>query len=200
MRHKTLLTTGEVAAHCAVSYEAVNNWIRGGRLKAYTTPGGHYRIRLDDFETFLAASGLPPFEEGSSHKRKLLVVDDQAEIVAAVMSFFRETGGYEVATASNGYEAGIQVVTFDPDLVMSDLMLPCMNGLEVCQTIKTTPATQHILVLAITGYPDEYPREQAVACGADGYLVKPFTMEVLKQHVEALFAQHPRRPRAVWVS
>lgn len=58
-----LLTTRDVARYCGVTSVTVSRWIRGGRLKAYTTPGGHYRIRKQDFKEFLEASGLPVDEQ-----------------------------------------------------------------------------------------------------------------------------------------
>lgn len=199
MRRKTLLTTGDVTAHCAVSYEAVNNWIKDGRLKAYTTPGGHYRIRLDDFHAFLKTYGMPPYETPQSRKRKVLVVDDKAELVRTIIEFLEATGEYECVSARDGFEAGLLVPTFGPDLVLLDLMMPQMDGFQVCRRLKADPKTQSIQILVMTAYPEDGNLEKARACGADECLVKPFTIGTLKQQVEALFAQHARRLRAVRV-
>jgi len=67
--------------------------------------------------------------------------------------------------------------------------MPYLNGIEVCRRIKTTPETQHILVVAITGHPEDGNQERVLAAGAETCLVKPFRLETLKQRVDALFAR-----------
>lgn len=197
MRRKTVVTTGEVAAHCQVSYETVHNWIRAGHLNAHVTPGRRHRIVLDEFRRFLTAHGMPPYEMASPRKRKLLVVDDEAVLVKTITEFFEATGEYECAAAGDGFEAGLLVLTFGPDLVLLDLRMPQMDGFQVCRRLKSDPKTQPIQILVMTAYPEDGHLDKARACGADECLVKPFTLEALKQTVEALFEQHARRSRAV---
>lgn len=193
-RTRTLITTGVVAAHCEVSYEGVMKWIRAGKLRAaYITPGGQSRIRIADFQAFLARYDLPPY--APSPRRKLLIVDNEPDLVRPIQDFFTTTTDYDCATAANGFEAGTTVLTFKPDLVILDLIMPGLNGIEVCRQIKTMPETRHILVVAMTGYPDEGNLERMLAAGAEACLVKPFTLETLRQTVETVFATSPRRDR-----
>lgn len=188
-KEKTVITTGVVAAHCQVSYDTVKHWIRQGKLPAYETPGRRHYILIDEFKAFLKAYGMPPFEAPQPRKRKVLVVDDEAELVKTIMAFFEATGEYTCASAADGYEAGKQMMKFDPSLVVLDVIMPYLNGIEICRKIKTTLDTRHILVLAITGYPEEGYGEQVLAAGADDCLIKPFPLETLKQRVDALFAR-----------
>lgn len=192
---KTVITTGVVAAHCQVSYETVKQWIRQGKLPAYATPGRRHYIQIDDFRAFLDTYGMPPFDPGRSRKRKILVVDDEACLVQMITQFLTDTGDYECTSASNGYEAGVQVMAFRPDLVILDLIMPRIDGFTVCQKLKATPATQHILVLAVTAYPEDGDLETIIARGADACLVKPFTMQAMKQQVETLFTKRLYKPR-----
>ena len=187
MKKRTILTTGDVAGHCQVSYETVKNWIKAGKLKAFKTPGDHSRILIEDFRQFLQEYDMPPYDESVSDARMILVVDDTEELVRGVTDFFNMMDGYEAGSAFDGYEAGVQVTTFRPDLIILDLIMPHVNGFEVCKKIKSDPATQHIRILAITAHPEDGNLERILACGADDCLEKPFKLEALKDKVEALF-------------
>ncbi len=188
MNQQSLLTTGEVAAHCQVSVKTVNNWINKGTLQAAITPGRHHRIAVTVFNTFLRAHNLPLFGESPDLKRRILVVDDEADVTQVIVKGLRKTGQYEVANAADGFEAGIQVARFGPDLVVLDLMMPNLDGFQVCRLIKSNPDTRHIKVLVLTGYASEQNKGLAMECGADAFLAKPIELEQLREHVEKLFA------------
>jgi excisionase family DNA binding protein len=196
-QNRLFITTGVVAAHCGVTYEAVAQWIRKGKLLAYTTPGGQSRIRVTDFQRFLDHYGLPPFDPAPSEHGKLLIVDDDAPLLRMMETFFTQTTDYQCATAANGFEAGIKAAIFRPDVMILDLMMPGLNGIEVCQRIKSMPETRHIRVLAITGHPERGRQEGVLAAGAEACLVKPVALETLHQHVGRLFEErgHPVQPR-----
>lgn len=184
-----LLSAGEVAAHCRVSYEAVKHWVQTGKLKAYTTPGGHRRVRVEDFQEFLQKYRLPPREEAGAHKRRVLIVDDDPAIVQLLTRFFGKMGEYDLATAEDGFDAGLQLATFRPELVVLDLVMPNLDGFTVCRKIKSAPATRNTRVLVITGYPTDENIQKTLECGADGCLAKPFKMAELKKRVEGLFKE-----------
>lgn len=197
MKKRTSITTGTVAEHCEVTYETVKNWIRQGKLPAFETPGGHHRILMDEFDEFLARYGMPAYEGPYGRKPKVLIVDDDKALVSTITDYFTTVAGYECASATNGYEAGVQVMAFDPDLVILDLIMPMMNGFDVCQSIKSSKATDHIEVLAITGHPEDGNAEKIKACGADDVLPKPFKLEVLHEHSNKLFETRRSRRRSV---
>lgn len=187
MKKAGLMTAGEVAAHCHVSYQAVKQWVTSGKLKAYFTPGRHRRIRVEDFREFLQKYDMPPLEETSASKRRVLIVDDDPAIVHLLTRFFGKMGEYDLATAEDGFDAGIQMTSFRPDLVVLDLMMPNLDGFTVCRKIKSAPATRDIQVLVITGYCTGENVQKALKCGADDCLAKPFKMGELKKRVEGLF-------------
>jgi excisionase family DNA binding protein len=193
MKKHVMFTTGDIAAHCHVSHETVNNWIKAGKLNAYTTPGRHYRIRLDDVREFLRRYGLPPLDEPLAEKRKILVVDDHAGLVDTITRFFGMTDEYAVASAADGYEAGLLVARFRPDLIILDLFMPYIDGFTVCRKIKADPDTSHIIVLVITGHPEGGNIEKALEYGADACLLKPFKMDELKRTVDELFEKRGKR-------
>jgi excisionase family DNA binding protein len=186
MKNEALFTTGEIAAHCRVSYEAVSKWIKSGKLKAYTTPGRHHRVRRDDFEAFLREYNLPPLT--GSARRKVLIVDDDPAILRLLGAYFGKMENYEVATATDGFEAGIQIAGSCPQLVILDLMMPNIDGFKVCQGIKSNLQTQQTIVVVLTGYATPENVRRAMECGADCCLEKPVALEALEQHLEVLWA------------
>lgn len=191
MSKTPLMTTGEVAAHCRVSYETVDKWIKSGKLKAYTTPGRHRRIGAEDFREFLKQYNLPPLEEAPVSRKRMLIVDDDPALVQMLSRFFGKAYEYEVATAADGFEAGIQITKFRPELVVLDLMMPHLDGFAVCKKIKSAPETRDIRILVITGYATGENVQRALECGADCCLAKPFQMDELKKKVDELFAGAP---------
>ena len=197
LKRRTSITTGTVAEHCEVTYETVKNWIRQDKLPAYETPGGHHRILITEFNDFLERYGMPAYEDPAAHKPRILVVDDDEILTSTMSDYFTKVVDYECATASDGYETGVKIVKFEPDLVILDLIMPNMNGFEVCEKIKSSKETDHILVLVITGHPEDGNNDSIVACGADEVLAKPFKMDALNGIVEKLFAKRKTRRRSV---
>lgn len=181
------MTTGEIAAHCRVSYEAVSKWIKSGKLKAYTTPGRHHRVCRADFEEFLKEYNLPPLAEPVLH-RKVLIVDDDPAILRMLSTLFSKTGEYEVATAADGFEAGIQIAGNCPHLVILDLMMPNIDGFKVCRGIKSNPQTRQAIVVVLTGYATPENVRKALECGADCCLEKPVSLGDLEQKLAELWA------------
>jgi excisionase family DNA binding protein len=189
MRRHRFLTTGDIADYCEVTNAAVLKWIDAGKLPVFTTPGGHYRVLRNDFRHFLVRHGMFVddgfFGKGHSRKR-ILIVDDEPAVVAFIESALRLTGAYELATATDGFDAGQQVITFEPDLIVLDIMLPGMDGFEVCSRVKTDPGTAHVKILAVTGFVTEENIRKMLRAGADDYLGKPLKIQDLLDKVEHL--------------
>jgi len=185
-RRRRALTTGQMAEYCQVRPATVFNWIKGGKLKAYSTPGGHYRVRLEDFLDFLEKYEIPIDEDFfASPGSRILIVDDEPNVVEFIERALSGAGeDYLFERASDGYEAGLKVASFEPNLVILDLVMPRVDGFEVCRRIKTDLETLGTKVLVVTGYPEEV--ERAKECGADDYLVKPLRVEELREKVSNL--------------
>jgi excisionase family DNA binding protein len=193
MKRHRFLTTGDIASYCEVTSAAVLKWIDSGKLPVFTTPGGHYRILRTDFRDFLTQHGMfideGFFGKDRSNKR-ILIVDDEPGVVTFIESALRLEGKYALASASDGFEAGQLVVSFQPDLIILDIMLPGMDGFEVCSRVKTDPKTAHIKVLAVTGFATDENIQKMLHAGADDYLAKPLSMKDLLAKVnELLFTQ-----------
>lgn len=189
MRRQRFLTTGDIASYCEVTSAAVLKWIGSGKLPVFTTPGGHYRILRTDFRNFLLYHGMfideGFFGKGRGRKR-VLIVDDEPTVVTFIEGALLLEGKYELATAGDGFDAGQQVITFNPDLIILDIMLPGMDGFEVCRRVKTDAATQHIKILAVTGFATEENIRRILHTGADDYLAKPLKLQDLQDKVAEL--------------
>ena len=134
------LTTGDVVKECGVSPASVKKWIGQAKLRALRTPGRHFRIPVEEFQRFRGAYRFPAEPE---HAPRILVVDDSPIVVDFVMDTLRDVlPGSELEDASNGYEGLLKVGTFCPDLLVLDLRMPGLDGLEVCRRIKANPATR----------------------------------------------------------
>jgi excisionase family DNA binding protein len=181
MRH---LTTGDVARRCQVTVGTVKNWIEAGRLPAFRTPGGHFRIASDTFERFQAAFGFPL---DSDDRVRILVVDDQNDFVDLAVETLRDLLPTAlVETASGGYEALLKIGASQPHLLVLDLRMPALDGFEVCRRVKEAPESKATKILAMTGLMDPEVESLALACGADAFVDKSKGLAALGRQVRAL--------------
>ena len=118
---------------------------------------------------------------------KILLVDDEPSIVKMVGKRL-EIEGYQVVVAMDGEEALAKVETEMPNLIILDFMLPKMNGYEVCSTLKKNPKFQLIPILLFTAKAMESGEKLEAACGANGYVRKPFRAQELLEKIRALLA------------
>jgi len=112
---------------------------------------------------------------------KILIVDDQPGVRQLLMEAFREDG-HEVSLAANGSEALGVLAQFVPDLVLMDMKMPGMNGIETLREIRA--AKFEVAAILMTAYGDSHNSEQAEELGVVGYLSKPFDLLELRRHVE----------------
>ena len=183
-----ILTVSQAGKYCRVSPKTIINWIDAGHLKAYKTVGGHRRIKKEDLDEFLKEKGMPlPDEAKVEEKKKILVVDDDKIIVETIVQALEEDEfGYEMISASDGFEAGLQVNHFKPDLLILDIMMPDINGYEVCQKVKTNPDSKNTKIIVLSAYLDEDAFKQMKEFGADACFSKPLPLEQLKFEVAKL--------------
>ena len=130
---------------------------------------------------------------------RILIVDDEKDILELI-SFNLSKEGYSVVTASSGEEALASVAASPPDLVVLDLMLPGVDGLEVCRRLKQAEATRQIPVLVLTAKTEDSDIITGLELGADDYVTKPFSPKVLIARVRAVLRrdqQHDVLARAV---
>lgn len=172
-------TPNEVAKLLMVSPITVRQWAQKGDLVAKTTPGGHRRFLRDDLLRFARDRGLALAIPGDSMQR-VLIVDDHDNFAKSLVTLLKKTvPPVSTSVASDGFEAGRQIQIFRPHIVLLDLMMPGMNGFEVCQRLKDDPSTKAIRVIAMTGYYSDGNRSQIIEAGAETCLAKPFGRDTL---------------------
>jgi DNA-binding response OmpR family regulator len=124
-------------------------------------------------------------------QRKLLIVDDEESIVELIRVGMRYEG-FQVEHVGGGYQALDVAQRFQPDVIILDLMLPDLDGMEVCRRLRDTEATADLPILMLTAKDDVRDRVAGLDIGADDYLVKPFKFEELLARVKALLRRHHR--------
>lgn len=116
---------------------------------------------------------------------RVLIVEDEPDIRELVVHHLKREG-YQVSAAASGEEALRQVQAAPPDLVLLDLMMPAMDGLEVCRRLRQDPATAMLPIVMLTAKGDEIDRVLGLEIGADDYVVKPFSPKELLARVRAV--------------
>ena len=177
--HNQLFTTGEAAKICKVSQQTIIRCFDNGSLKGFRVPGSRFRrIPRDQLYSFMKENGIPT-EALESGKRKLLIVDDDVELVELMVDVFARDGRFEIKSANNGFGAGMLVKEFRPDLVILDVMLPDINGKEVCQRVRNDPSMKAVKIICISGMVEQDKIADLRAAGADDFMNKPFSVDVL---------------------
>ena len=120
---------------------------------------------------------------------KILVVDDEDHIVELI-KFNLESSGYEVIVAFNGEDAIKKALDEKPDLIILDLMLPKIDGVEVCRRIKGNEETSNICIIMLTAKSDESDKIVGLETGADDYITKPFSVKELIARVNAVLRRN----------
>lgn len=177
---KIIYTTHEVSRLLHVNPRSVINWIEQNLLPSYRTPGGHRRIRRDDLLAFLRKHQIPTPESLIEGKFSVLIVDDEQEIVDIMKVFLQRQGDYEITSAGDGISAMIEVGRTKPDLLILDIMIPGVDGIEVCRRIKAD-STNRAVIIAVSGSAEHEKR--VLQAGADAFMTKPIDLE--KLHTES---------------
>ena len=182
---KDLFTTGEAAEVCRVSQQTIIRCFDAGRLEGFRVPGSRFRrIPRQSLVKFMKENNIP-LDAIESGKRKVLIVDDDTEIVELIAEVLSRDGRFEVETASSGYEAGMATERFRPELILLDYMLPDVNGNVVCQTIRKNPEFENIKIIIVSGVVKQDEIAQLLKSGAQGFIRKPFDVTELTNKITA---------------
>jgi excisionase family DNA binding protein len=189
VRHKEVFTTGEVADICRLSQQTIIRCFDTGQLNGFRVPGSKFRrIPREELVRFMKHNSIP-MDGLDSDKIRVLVVDDDPEIIELFVDVLRRDHRFEVATATTGYDAGVQTQGFNPDVVILDYMLPDVNGNVVCRTIREHPDLAGTKILIISGLINQPQIDELFAAGADDFIKKPFNIaKVVDRIVELVEA------------
>ena len=183
---KNLFTTGEAADICDLSQQTIIRCFDAGRLKGFRIPGSKFRrIPYDSLVEFMKENNIP-IRSIETGKKKILIVDDDPEILELMLDVFVRDGRFEVKTASSGYEAGIMTESFSPDLIILDYMLGDINGNKVCKAIKSNPKFAKTKVIIVSGVVNESEIEDLLSAGAEEFIKKPFNIAELVEKISGV--------------
>lgn len=176
----------EVANICGVVNQTAINWIKNGYLKAFTTPGGQYRVYAEDLVEFLQSRGMRMPEElqrildEQQSLDTVVIVDDDQDLNNMVKQYLEKRyPSFTVHQAFDGFEAGRVIAEAKPGLILLDIDLPGVDGHKLCRAIKSDPSFNSPTIISISGLDDPAEREQILNDGADQFLAKPIDLEQL---------------------
>ncbi|MEC9372339.1 MAG: response regulator [Planctomycetota bacterium] len=180
---KEVLTTGEVAKICNVAPRTVSKWFDSGQLKGYRIPGSKdRRIPISSLLRFMRDHGIPMDNVGAGQIR-VLVVDDEDDVVSTLAKLLTEQTNYNVRTANDGFNAGMECARFKPHVMLLDLHIEGAEARDIIKQVHSNDDTQITRIIAMSGKLTDGQSAQLRMQGFDGFLKKPFQM---RQVVEAI--------------
>lgn len=180
---KTVFTTGEAAKICKVSQQTIIRCFDNGQLKGFRVPGSRFRrIPREALYRFMRDNGIPT-DALESGKRKVLLVDDDLDLVEMLTKVLDDDGRFETRVANNGFDAGMMVKEYRPDLIILDVMLPDINGKEVCQRVRMDHSLEEVKIICISGMIEDDKIQELKEAGANDFLHKPFEIDDLIDHM-----------------
>ncbi len=201
-----LLKISEMAQKADVLVSTIRYYTDIGLLKAaMTTEGGHRLYeetptmeRLNKIKKMVAKGlTLPEIQaqiEDEMTTKKILVVDDEPEVVDFIQDLLKDALPHQLETATDGFSAGKAVHVFAPDLVILDLLLPGIDGFQVCKMIRGDAETKTTKILAVTGYDSPEIRKKIIESGADDYLGKPLDYQQTLDKITKLLGVKAKGP------
>lgn len=193
--NKTIVYSAlDVANICGVVNQTAINWIRNGYLTAFSTPGGQYRVYLDDLVNFMQKRKmripqelLDNYEQENNSKTVILVVDDDKGLNSVVAKFLEKNiENCVVFQAFDGFEAGEMFVNKKPNLVLLDIDLPGVDGIDLCRRINTSEEYGKPTICVITALQDDGIEEKVKSMGAMEFFRKPLNLVEIVDKVRKL--------------
>jgi excisionase family DNA binding protein len=183
---KEVYSTGEAAKVCRVSQQTIIRCFDAGKLQGFYVPGSRFRrIPRDALVKFMKDNGIP-ISNLDTGKKKVLVVDDEPDIVELLVDSLQRDGRFEVKTASSGYDAGLLTQMFHPDVIVLDYMLSDINADVVTKTIKSNPSLEDTRIIIISGMIEDDKVQSLYDLGVHAYLRKPFQIDELINKIAEL--------------
>jgi len=191
LRHKSVFTTGEAAEICRLSQQTIIRCFDSGQLPGFRVPGSKFRrIPRDKLIRFMKQNNIP-LDSLESDKIKVLVVDDDPEIVNLFAESLSHDGRFEVRTAMTGFDAGVEANRFRPDIMVLDYLLPDINGNVVCRTIRDNEELEQMRILIISGLRNKAEIDELLKAGADDFIKKPFNIKTVIDRIVELVQGPP---------
>ena len=182
-----IYTTYQIGKFCQVNIRTVIRWIETGKLKAYSTPGGHRRVKWSDLITFLTQNRMPiPRELEEAKKKKILLVDNDANFLKTVTEIIEKIPDTDVKTTSSGFDAGVLVAEWLPDLIILNFFIPGLDSFAVTKIIRENPRLKKIPIIAVTSTTDLDELGRVKNSGIDNLITKQIESESFKKKIDRI--------------
>ena len=186
-----IYTLTQAAKLCGLNRTTLWRWIKSNKLQAYQTPSGRYKIKKADLTQFIRQE--LQYIEPKLHEtiHKILIIDDDESVRKLIRKILSKENHYEIEEAGTGLQAGMKIMKFKPSLIILDLLMPEIDGFEICHHVKTETDIQHIKIIAISGFSSQENKERIQKLGADIFLEKPINKKELLHNIKQLLAKSP---------
>ena len=185
---KQVFYTGEAAQICGISQQTIIRCFDRGELKGFLVPGSKFRrIPRDSLIRFMKHNNIP-LGQLDSAKRKVLIVEDDQQIVRLLVDVLNGDGRFETKSTGSGYEAGLLTEKFRPDVLVLDYLLPDINGNLVCQTVRANPDLADTKIVIVSGVIDRNQVDRLLDDGANEFIQKPFDVNHLIDRICVLLS------------
>ena len=174
---KQVYSTGEAAGVCRVSQQTIIRCFDAGKLHGFRVPGSKFRrIPRQALLKFMKENDIP-LDNLDGGRIKVMVVDDDLEIVELFVDVLTRDGRFDVRTAGSGFDAGLVANEFEPDVIILDYMLPDINGNVVCSRLRSEAKFDHVKVIIVSGVVNQREIDELLNSGADEFVKKPFNID-----------------------
>lgn len=173
------VSTLEAARICGVSTFSIQRWFDEGLLIGARLPGGKRKIQIESLKRFMQEHGLLPNETAKGDRMRVLLIEDDANLLEVMKEYLAQSGEFLVQTATNGLDAGLALAEFKPDAIVMDVMLEDIPGPALVSRIRQSPVGRSIRIVAISGKTSAEDVREIKAAGANTFLPKPFEMREL---------------------
>lgn len=180
-------TTNEIAELCDVYPSTVISWIKRDRIKAFSTPGGHRRVLEEDLLGFLKKFGLPLPAHLKPGRKRVLIAEDEKAVGRMLMRVFQGfASDLEAAWVPNGIDALLVLGKQPPDLLVLDVAMPVMDGVQVLSSLRSDPQTRNVRVIGVTGKRLPPDKLGFMRRHADAFFLKPFDVKAFADRAAEL--------------
>ncbi len=181
---KKYLKSTEAAKYLGISRSSLSNWVRQKLLSVGTTPGGHYRFTKDELDKFAQKRGFEVSGSIESEQTRILVIDDDKMFRRFISEALDVFDGYELREAKDGMEGALILGSWNPDLVIADLRMPNMNGIEFCRLLRKNENTADIEVIVASAYLSDEVKEELSRLDVKIILEKPVRLAAIVAAIE----------------
>ena len=191
VREKEVYSALEVANICGVVNQTAINWIKNGYLKAFKTPGGQFRVYLEDLVAFMKSRSMHIPEsvlEQMKNEKTLLIVDDDRTFNSVLKKFLDDKGvPFSINQAFDGFEAGINMERLKPECIILDIDLPGIDGIKLLEKLSDDKTLGKPVIFVVTGLEDAELEPRCLSFGASEVFKKPLDFSAMLSCINSRF-------------